>query len=53
VGGTLLEREKKTPNVFICSPLFIVGGESQIRKGDKRMKVLGVIVILAVIDSRI
>jgi hypothetical protein len=45
-------KEKKNPKVFICSTLFIVGGESQMRKCDKGKKVFGVIVILVVIDFR-
>ncbi|MBE9594507.1 MAG: hypothetical protein IMF19_13635, partial [Proteobacteria bacterium] len=41
------QREKK-PKVFTCSSIFIEAGESQMRKGDKGMKVLGVILILAI-----
>jgi len=47
-----LKREKN-PKAFICSNIYIECGESQMRKGDKGMKVFGFIVILQVIDSRI
>jgi|LGVF01.1.fsa_nt_gb hypothetical protein len=43
----------KKPKVFIGASIYIEGGESQMRKGDKWKKVLGAIVILLVIDLRI
>lgn len=46
-----LSERKKTPKVFIFLIIYIVGGESQIRKGDKRMKVLGLFVFLMFVGS--
>lgn len=47
------QREEKTESFFLCSTIYIESGESQMKKGDKRKNVLGAIVILRVIDSRI
>jgi hypothetical protein len=43
-----LEELEKT-GVFICSTSSIEGGEPQMKKGDKRMNVLGLVVILVII----
>ena len=44
------QREKKTES-YLCSNIYIEAGESQMRQGDKGKKVLGLIVILAIIVS--
>jgi hypothetical protein len=48
-----LSKEKNPKVFFICSTSYIEAGESQMRKGDKGMKVFGVIMLLLIIDSRI
>ena len=45
-------KRKKTESFYMFS-IYIEGGVCQMRKGDEAKKVLGVIVILLVIDSRI
>jgi hypothetical protein len=44
-------QRKKTRNFFLCSIICIKAGESQMKRSDKGMKVLGVVVILAIIVS--
>jgi len=46
-------QELEKTKVFICSSIYIRGGEYQMKKGDKGKKLFGVIVILQVSDSRI
>ena len=44
-------QRKKKRKFFLCSTIFIETGKYQMRKGDKGEKVLGVVVILAIIVS--
>jgi GH25 family lysozyme M1 (1,4-beta-N-acetylmuramidase)/surface antigen len=44
-------QSEKKPEVFICSSIFIEGGEYRMRKSDKGKKVFGLILILAIIVS--
>ena len=47
------EELEKTESFYIYPTIYTEGGESQMRKGDKGMKLFGVFVFLLVIDSRI